>query len=386
MPEGVNTTRPSSVAQGPVSPNGSGKRTVRRALLGVAVLLVAGAGALWLVGARGSSGNELVLEMEPVDLPAGASHHDAPQPMPLLTEVPQAGWLHGYSVEVVDAQGRLVPPEVLHHVNIITPDRRELFSHIMLRLGASGKETGEVRLPWFLGHPIEAEQGILVVAMLHNPTDRSYDGVRVRVRMPFRPRGGLIRPISVFPMYMDVMPPASVHAYDMPPGKSAQYWEGSPAVPGRLLGLGGHLHKYGERLVLEDVTEGRVLWEARPVIDETGEVIAMPKSLFPGRFGIYLDPSHTYRLTAEYDNPTGELIPLGAMGALGGVFKPARGHEWPAPQPDHPEFLLDVQLVTSGDGYGSHDHGAMEAGGHDHGAMEAEVHDHDAMEAAGHVH
>ena len=70
------------------------------------------------------------------------------------------------------------------------------------------------------------------------------------------------------------------------------------------------------------MTTGEVIWEARPERDEHGGVESMPIRYFlPG--GVLLEPDHRYRLTAEYENPTGKTIPNGGMGTLGGIVVPA---------------------------------------------------------------
>jgi hypothetical protein len=52
----------------------------------------------------------------------------------------------------------------------------------------------------------------------------------------------------VMPVYLDVVPHGGFHSYDLPPGRSERSWEGRPAVGGRILALGGHLHRYGVSL------------------------------------------------------------------------------------------------------------------------------------------
>ncbi|HEX6940831.1 MAG TPA: hypothetical protein VF158_15550 [Longimicrobiales bacterium] len=332
-----------------------------------------------------SDPRELVLELGPLELSANATHQDVRQPPAQTATIPVDGWIHGFRVEIIDGEGNPVPQEVLHHVNVISPDQRELFSQIMLRIAAAGQETAPARLPRLIGYRVREGQRVLVTAMFHNPTPRAYHGAVLRVHLPYTPGSAWLRPISGFPFYLDVMPPASVHAYDLPPGRSSKSWEGSPAVPGRILGVGGHLHKYGVALRLEDVTAGEVLWEARPVLDEDGDVIGMPVARFFRTLGIPIRPDHVYRLTAIYDNPTGDTIPDGAMGALGGVFLPARGASWPAADPDHPEYRLDVELLhTPYDGHGGHgahgthgDHGTPGAAGHDGGRPDAEHEGHE---------
>lgn len=303
---------------------------------------------------------EIVFEMQPVDMPARADHFSAEQPPAHLGTFPAAGWIHGYTAELVDDRGNEVPRELLHHVNLIAPDQRELFSPIMRRLGAAGTETAPVRLPRLLGYPIEEGERLLVTAMVHNPTGTSYDGVRVRIRMPYTPKSAWIDPIEVYPFYMDVMPPAGTHAYDLPPGRSEKSWEGSPAVSGRILGMGGHLHDNAVALRLEDRTTGELVWETRPEFDEDGRVVGMPQGKFWWKLGIPIRSDHTYSLTAIYDNP-GDTIPAGAMGALGGIITAGRDERWPAPNPDHPDYEKDVAVTTAGGAYG-HEHGGMMMG------------------------
>lgn len=313
---------------------------------------------------------ELVLELAPVDLPAGADHHGVSQPEPREAAVGVDGWVHGYTVELLDAKGQPVPQTLLHHVNIIVPGRRELFSQIMQRLGAAGHETEPVRTPRLLGYPLSRQDRILLTAMLHNPTGESYEGVRVRIRFPHVARSTWLRPLRVYPFYLDVMPPAGIHEYDLQPGHSEQSWEGKPAVSGRILGVGGHLHKYATALRLEDVTEGRVLYEAVPEVDEAGNVIGMPQDLFIWKLGLKINKDHTYRLTAVYDNPTGNVIPGGGMGALGGIMIADGDAEWPAIDPRHPEYQKDLAVTFRKEGghaaAGTSNAGAAGHGEHSH--------------------
>jgi hypothetical protein len=258
--------------------------------------------------------------------------------------MPVDGWLHGYRVELLDARGRVLPQRLLHHVNLIVPTRRELFSPIMLRLGASGAETAPVSLPRPLGYRVRRGDSLVVSAMLHNPDTVAYEGVRLRVRLPYTTAPAWRR-LAVFPFYLDVMPPAGLHAYDLPPGRSERSWEGRPAVAGRILAVGGHLHRYAVALRFEDVTAGRVLWEVAPRLDARGEVVGVPTKSFLWRLGLPLRADHVYRLSAVYDNPTGRLIPDGGMGALGGVVVPARGAAWPRVARTHPEYVRDLQVT-----------------------------------------
>jgi hypothetical protein len=294
--------------------------------------------------------SELVVELGPLDIPAPPG--TILQPRIQGSEIPVSGYLKAISVELTDHDGEALPSSLLHHINIIAPQRRELFSPIMQRVGAAGAETGPITLPGFLGYPLQRGDSLVFSVMLHNPTNQSYEHVHMRVRMKYA-AGGLLSPLfAIQPFYMDVMPPAGYHVFPLAPGKSSRSWEGSPAVPGRVLALGGHVHRYGTLLTFEDVTKGKVLWQAKPHVDSTGNVTGVPRKFYVSRLGLQLYPSHVYRLTVHYDNPTGETIDAGAMGTLGGVFVPDDRATWPAVDRLHPLYLTDVQVTyarNSGD-------------------------------------
>jgi hypothetical protein len=302
---------------------------------------------------------EIIFEIGPLHLEANAGHGEVSQPKAQAIALPLGGFLHGFTTEMIDADGRRIPSELLHHVNIIAPQRRELFSEIMQRVGAAGSETGPVVVPKFLGYPVNRGDSLLFTAMFHNPTGTSYHDARLRIRMRYSTERIWHPRLSVQPFYLDVMPPAGGHAYDLPPGRSSRSWQGKPAINGRILAMGGHLHKYGIALKLEDMTEGKVVFETKPEFDQSGNVKAMPKKYFLWRLGIPMQADHTYRLTATYDNPTGQTLVGGGMGALGGVFAPSVAEQWPVVNRQHPEYQYDVKVTYEGS------HGGGHGGGHD---------------------
>lgn len=319
---------------------GDGKITALPTVDGVPGRPVANAAALRVYRNAG----DLLLDLGPVDLPAHAMHDAIRQPPPLAVRVPVDGWMHGYSVDVYDSAGALVPHVVLHHLNVIAPEHRELFSQIMLRVAAAGSETAPVALPSFIGFRLHAGDSLMVSAMLHNPTDRSYAGAHVKVRFKFSDASGWLHPLSVYPFYLDVMPPAGGHSFDLPPGRSERAWEGRPAVGGRILAVGGHLHKYGVQLRLEDRTANRVIWEVKPDTNASGDIVSIPVKKFLWTLGVSIRPDHVYRLVAVYENPTGAVIPDGGMGALGGVIWPTGSQPWPSVNRSNAEYQYDVRF------------------------------------------
>ncbi len=309
------------------------------ASLAAAVPASAQGPADWLQVVNDVQAEEFVFIVGPIDLPAAAGHHSVQQPPLLTATIPMDAYLTGFEVEMLDGEGQPIPQRVLHHVNLIDPNSRELFSPIARRLFAAGSETQPASMPGVLGVPVRAGQPLVVSAMFHNPTDRSYPGARLHVKLEYRTKGWFF-PINVYPVYIDVMGPVGAKEFDLPPGRTERSWEGSPEIPGRLLAASGHLHDYARSLRFEDVTEREVLWETGPELDERGRVSGVPVGEFWWKGGIKLHPDHTYRLTVIYDNPTAEVLPGGGMGVLGGVFKPSA--EWPSLDPSDAQYLANM--------------------------------------------
>ncbi len=287
---------------------------------------------------------ELTFLIGPIPLEANTSHHAVKNPPLVTVTVPTEGYVYGFEVQMQDGHGNPMTNAVLHHVNLIDPDHRELFSPVPRRLFAAGSETRNAGMPKFLGVPLEEGQKLIIVSMYHNPTPEHYPDAHLRVTLKYRSEGWFF-PIAVAPVYIDVMGHVGEKDFDLPPGVYERSWEGIPAISGRLLGAGGHLHAYSKTLRFEDVTSGKVLWEVGPVLDEEGQLITVPIGKFWWKGGLPIVKGHTYRFTVIYDNPTGETLVGGGMGVLGGIFKPARGEEWPALNEEDPMYLANMEEI-----------------------------------------
>jgi len=203
------------------------------------------------------------------------------------------------------------------------------------------------------GLPIATGSRLIAWDMLHNPNATAYPGVRARLEFGCRPTGGLFGSLLPlfrgFPMTLDVLAPVGRRAYilksfPLPPGRSSKSIEGSPAISGTIVGLGGHLHDYGVALDFIDATSGEVLWHVVARRDSAGHVLNLPITTFYNwhRLGLHIVPSHRYRLTATYDNPTGHVIPAGGMGAIGGMFIPDHADRWPVVDPTNDAYVQDM--------------------------------------------
>lgn len=288
----------------------------------------------------------LVIDLAPMSLPANASHHVIAQPPVVTLEIPESGSIYGFRVEVVDSAGNKLPDELIHHFNLIDPDHRELFLPISRRLLAAGHETGAIRLPRLLfGLPLKRGEHVVASAMVENLTPTAYAQARVRLVMNFTRAGRPWPLFSASPWQMDVAFPVGDKSFLLAPGRSSRSYEGSPAVAGKIVGLGGHMHDYGRLIEFSDVTSGQVIYRAAPVADTAGHIESVPISLLYGwtRLGVRIVPEHRYRVTVSYDNPTGAAIPDGGMGVIGGLFVPDRGVVWPAAEPGDSLYQQDYR-------------------------------------------
>jgi hypothetical protein len=312
----------------------------------------------------------LVIESPPTDIPAAMSSmpmHVMPSMVdvpPSMAVIPTDLSLFSVRVDVIDSAGHVLPKAFLHHFNLTIPARRDLFLPIAQRFLAASKETPAVELPRLLvGMPLERDTRIIVTSMLSNATPTPLHGARVRVTYGARATG-------VFPLFrayswvMDAQFPDARHPdgsrpFDLPPGRSSFYWESSPAIPGVIVGIGGHLHDYGAALDLTDVTTGTVLWHATVVHDASGHILSLPVTRFYNwhRLGLHVDPSHRYRIIATYDNPTGHILHEAGMGSVAGLFIPDRSVPWPGVDPTDPTYLHDLAGTTE-----PHDMTHMEMG------------------------
>ncbi|HTI05967.1 MAG TPA: hypothetical protein VL549_11650 [Gemmatimonadales bacterium] len=290
----------------------------------------------------GPQRDEMVMELPAVDLAAGTV---VEQPAS-VGEFPVNGSIYALHAEIVDGQGRRLPPTLLHHMNVMDPNERELFLPISRRILASGMETGEIRFPWLLfGSRIRAGQRILANAMVHNPTHENYQGVRVRLILSYIPEHRPWPLFSVLPWQLDVGFPVGDKSFDLAPGRSERSYEGSPAVEGKLVVIGGHMHPYGKTIEFWDATTGKLLWHGEPEPAPAGVASAVPvaKLYTLTSVGLAITPRHRYRVRVVYDNPTGHTIANGGMGVVGGLFIPAKGTVWPATDPSDSLYQQDLR-------------------------------------------
>ncbi len=299
---------------------------------------------------------QLVLDLPPADLPASGAGGMSMVSSPVYqADVPASCTIHSSRASVLDSAGRELPKVFLHHVHLSDAGHRDLFLAGTLHLLAASKETPSVEVPaLILGLPVTQGQRLITWSMLSNETPIAHHGVHVRMEIGCRPvtRGmfGSWFPLfRAYPWVMDAMfpngrRPRSDRSFDLPPGRTTHSWESSPAIPGDIAGIGGHVHDYAVSLDFTDVTTGQVIWHVTPVRDSAGHVLDLPVTRFYNwhSLGVHIDPSHRYRITVTYDNPTTHVIPEGGMGSVAGLFIPDRGARWPAVNTADPVYQQDM--------------------------------------------
>lgn len=286
--------------------------------------------------------NEMILELPAIELPAGMVVDQAAS----IGEFPVTGYIYALHAEVVDEHGRRLPSDFLHHMNVMDPSERELFLPIARRILASGQETGEIRFPKLLfGTRVRAGEQVLANAMVHNPSSEGYHGVRVRLVLSYVPEHRLWPLFSVMPWQLDVAFPVGDKSFDLPPGRSERSYEGSPAVPGKIIVIGGHLHDYGRTIEFWDMTTGELLWHGEPEPTGSGGPSAVPMGRMYRltRLGLHITPEHRYRVRVVYDNTSGHTISSGGMGVTGGLFMPDRNVTWPAANTSDSLYARDLR-------------------------------------------
>ena len=299
-----------------------------------------------------SSRHELTVTSGPFDLPnmppmedhammdLGMSHDTRLQRFAW----PVDGWFRGFRVELVDGDGRPVPSHVMHHMIMVNFSRRQLLYSAAERLMGTGTETGEVSVPKTVGVPMTPGMQLGMYVAWHNDTGQDLEGVHLKLIMLWTPKNQNPQPVNALPIYMDVnLTVGGQNTFDVPPGKSTKAYDFTLPVGGRLLGVGGHMHDYGTRVWLEDVQSGKVLTQVTAERDAEGKLVKVSRKLFGvSGNGLRLKPNRRYRVVGEYDNPTGEMRPNGAMASMVGLFVPDDMRRWPTIDPRDPTYRRDL--------------------------------------------
>ena len=265
-----------------------------------------------------SDQHELVARLGPLNLPAHTDHMAMPQPAPQLLVVPFDGWITAYHPSLVDDAGNLLPGRMLHHVafwntarsDFLCPNKEE---HIF---GAGGEMNDWPALPGF-GYRVHKGDRIRVTSMFHNPTDEAYPRAWLVVRMEYQPESAAMK--SVYPAWFDAKKCGDSDFPLLPEG-TALHAEIPLHFSGRLLGVGGHMHDYGEQLVLTDMTHKSPIAVLKAALDDQGHIRSMPIEVFLDRGGYPLKKGEIVEVDARYGTP--RVAKADGMAIVVGYFLP----------------------------------------------------------------
>jgi hypothetical protein len=272
----------------------------------------------------------LTVRVGPLNLPARAGMDVAQAPDLTLT-TPFDGWITAYHPRLTDDAGQTLPPRLLHHVAFYNTQRTDLLcpgkpEHIF---GAGGEMNDWPATPG-IGYRVQKGDQVRVATMVHNESDTSYPKAYLEVKMEYEPLvagGGGLK--NVYPVWFDVKECGN-SAYTLEPGRNTTTGQFTLAYAGKLMGVGGHMHDYGEQLRLADVTRNESIATLAAKLDSQGRITSMPIVRFDSRGGWRLPKGEVIKVTATYNNPTGHALPDGAMGIAVGYFLPSDDAEMAA--------------------------------------------------------
>lgn len=288
-----------------------------------------------------------VIRHMPKNMDHGMMHQMEGTTTPLLRFTwPMEAWFRGFDVELADGKGQPLDSRMVHHINVMNFDRRQLLYPAVERMLAAGAETGSVSVPKSIGLPMSAGYHLAMYAAWNNTGDADVEDAWLTVRLKWSPKNLSPRPQDILPLYMDVSYDRETDSYDLPAGRSSKSYEFVMPLGGRLLAVGGHAHDYAEFVSLEDVASGKTIIRLDAKVDSAGMLLGMPRKYYGVRGdGLKLSAGRTYRIRADYNNPTGAMIPKGAMGLLAGAFVPDDYAKWPALDPNDPDIKADIMML-----------------------------------------
>jgi hypothetical protein len=222
-----------------------------------------------------------------------------------------------------------------------------------MRVISAGKETAPVMLPPGMGYPVRRGQTLGVNSMLHNPTGTDYHVVYLQVTLTMV-RDTVTPPLrNVLGFYAETsatgLPGDSVNAsssFDLPAGHSEQVVPFTVPIAGQILGVGGHMHDFGERLILVRAGTSDTLYNAVPRTDSTGAVLGMPLAPMFGR-AVRVAAGERFVMTVRYNNTTGRMLEQAGMGTLAVVFVPDDLAAWPSLDRSAPGVVADLAALRS---------------------------------------
>jgi len=256
---------------------------------------------------------------------------------------PVTSLFRSVELAVTDSLGHPLPRRLLHHLNLINFDRRQLIYPLAERFIGFGQETEDIELPRTAGLPLSHGQRIGLYVMWDNGTGQALEGVCVRLIFHWVPANQQPPALPVMPLIVDAhLQAGGTDGFSVPPGGSVTTVMFTPPISGHLLGATGHLHDHGLWVRLEDAENGKTIVTVEAKRDSAGRVLSMGRHILAlNSEGPHLLAGHRYRLSVAYDNPTTDTL-REVMGFLYGAYVPDNLSSWPLIDPGNAEYLADL--------------------------------------------
>ena len=272
----------------------------------------------------------LTIRIGPIDLPAHAHHMLLPEQ---FMTIPFDGWFTAYRPRLLDERERPLLGKLLHHLQFYDTTRRDLIcDKSEAYIFGAGAEMTVWPAQSGRGYRVGKGSRIRIWTMLHNPSETSFRRVYLEVRANYRliTDRPALRNVYVARFYVGdcpMQPDATSHMFDLKPGKSVVTQQWTIDYPGKLLGLGGHLHDFGREVRLENVPRNEVIATLKPILFPKGILLKLPIVSLETSGGYQLNRGDIVRVTGIYDNSSGKRLPMAGMAIVAGTFLPDNDEE-----------------------------------------------------------
>lgn len=268
--------------------------------------------------AREAGQQQIIYHMGPVDLPAHTSA-DAMIEKPLLMrfQTDKEIWATGFIPRVVDANGALLPRELLHQAIVFNMhEENPLCAGSPNPFFIATSMMTEVDLPQGFGYPILASDPLEARVVLANPSDKDYIDVFFELSLVARPMNEFAGLKDVKPMLLEI-DPCSHAPMDAPPRefteKSATYQV--PQKAGLVMAHGA-IQDYGAAVQLISGKEVMPFWRAEGVLGEDHHITELTGNPFEDSEGVGFKAGDQITFTAAYDNTSDKWLPGATAAAM----------------------------------------------------------------------
>lgn len=236
--------------------------------------------------------------------------------------LPFDGWLISFEPRLVDDRGSAFTNKLLHHLNLFDVSHEDAICPGQERLlFAQGSEMQDWPVLPGMGIPVEKYNPIRVVMKFHNPTATPFPKTYLEILIKYSLITDLPLLKSIFPV-MFYVGQCGKSVFDLKPGETVRSSQVAIRYPGKLLAIGGHLHDYGHRLELTNITRTEKIVNLPSRLDPEGHYVSSPVVIFPAGKGYHLNRKDLIAVTGTYQNPTGRFLQKSAMAMVFGYFLP----------------------------------------------------------------